>query len=877
MIKHEIRQGNMECGKNFSLAPLALVLMGIFPSINGYAQNYFNPAFLSGDTSAVADLSRFEGNGQAPGVYRVDVSLNGTYITTRDIQFESIKKINTTAPNSNQDDTGLTACLTPKWLDSVGVNTQAIPELSKAEQESCVDIQAALPGAETVFDFERLQLNISIPQAVMRNSARGYIPPEMWDNGINALLLNYAYSGSNSRNHGNSNSTTSNDNFLGLNSGVNIGPWRLRDYSTWNYSSSAGNDKGRWDHINTYIEREIIPLKSELVVGDSYTPSDVFDSQPFRGVQISSDDNMLPDSLRGFAPTVHGIAKSNAQVTIKQNGYTIYQSYVPPGAFTITDLFATTSSGDLIVEVKEADGSVSNFSVPYSAVPVLQREGRIKYSLTAARYRSSNNQQEETNFAQATMILGLPRGFTLYGGSQLSDKYSALAVGGGVNMGNMGAISFDITQAHSSLADKSSSDGQSIRFLYAKTLNELGTNVQLLGYRYSTSGFYTFDETTYKHMNGFTVDTDDENNGPDWASYYNLYNTKRGKIQINISQQLGEGGSLFVNGSQQTYWHTDKKDSLLQVGYSGSAKGISYSLTYNYNKMVGSNESDQIYAFNISLPLGQWLAPQNSISQSNNAYATYGVSTDKHGNTSQTTGLSGTLLEQNNLSYSVQQGYQSEGSSANGSAGLEYSGGYGDANIAYSYSNNGDYQQVNYGMRGGAVVHHDGITLSQPLGDTNVLIAAPGASGVEVESESGVSTDWRGYTVVPYATSYRQNRIALDTNTLKDNVDIDDAVINVVPTQGAIVRATYKAHVGLRALLTLMHNNKPIPFGAVVSRSDNGGDALVGDTGEVYLSGLVPQGILNVQWGNSADKKCQVNYQLPVNSNPLARKTLECL
>ncbi|MFP1451638.1 fimbria/pilus outer membrane usher protein [Escherichia coli] len=32
-----------------------------------------------------------------------------------------------------------------------------------------------------------------------------------------------------------------------------------------------------------------------------------------------------------------------------------------------------------------------------------------------------------------------------------------------------------------------------------------------------------------------------------------------------------------------------------------------------------------------------------------------------------------------------------------------------------------------------AVGHENGITLSQPLGDTNVLIKAPGAGGVRIE------------------------------------------------------------------------------------------------------------------------------------------------
>ncbi|XNM52685.1 fimbria/pilus outer membrane usher protein [Escherichia coli] len=53
---------------------------------------------------------------------------------------------------------------------------------------------------------------------------------------------------------------------------------------------------------------------------------------------------MLPDSQSGFAPTVRGIAKwcsSNNQ----QNGYVIYQTYMPPGPFEISDLNPTSSAG----------------------------------------------------------------------------------------------------------------------------------------------------------------------------------------------------------------------------------------------------------------------------------------------------------------------------------------------------------------------------------------------------------------------------------------------------------------------------------------------------------------------------------------------------
>jgi hypothetical protein len=42
---------------------------------------------------------------------------------------------------------------------------------------------------------------------------------------------------------------------------------------------------------------------------------------------------MLPESMRGFAPIIRGIARTNATVTVKQNGYTVYQTYVAPGSF----------------------------------------------------------------------------------------------------------------------------------------------------------------------------------------------------------------------------------------------------------------------------------------------------------------------------------------------------------------------------------------------------------------------------------------------------------------------------------------------------------------------------------------------------------------
>jgi len=761
-------------------------------------------------------------------------------------------------------------------LKKLNVNIKAFPALAGTAPNTCINLSQVIDKAQTTFDFDKQRLYISIPQAALENNARGYIPPEEWDQGIPALLLNYDFSGSNSRNS--DSKTTQNSYFLNLNSGANLGAWRLRNYSTWSYGSGGGNHTNNWQNISTYVQRTIIPMKGMLTMGDSYTPSDIFDSLGFRGVQIASDDNMYPDSLRGFAPTVRGVAKGNAKVTIKQNGYVIYQSYVSPGAFEIKDLYPTSTSGDLLVTVTENDGSENVFSVPYSDVPVLQRDGRIKYALTAGEYRSGNRGlQNKPVFGQGTIIWGLPAGITLYGGAQMANRYSAFAFGAGKNLGRWGAVSADITQANSTLADDSHHQGQSMRFLYAKSLNDIGTNFQLLGYRYSTQGFYTLDETSYKQMSGYSGDDNkDSSEGvtpTNSDNFYNLNYTKKGKLQINITQQLGSSGSLFLTGSRQTYWRRDNSDDLWQVGYSGFLNDVSFSLTYSYNKSSGTANADKRLAFNVSLPIGKWLSSGGKdadITHSNNsAYATYSGNTDSHGHMTQQAGVSGTLLRDNNLSYSVQQGYINHGIGSNGNASLDYQGTYGNSNIAYNYSKG--YQQVNYGLSGGVVAHENGITLSQPLGDTNVLIKAPGAHGVGVDNATGVSTDWRGYAIVPYATTYRRNRIALDTTSLSDNADLDDAVVDVVPTQGALVRAEFITRIGIRALITLIqHNGKPVPFGAIVNREDNDGGSIVGDKGQVYLSGLPAKGSLKVKWGNSANQLCNVTYTFPDGSESKA-------
>ncbi|CNK10040.1 fimbria/pilus outer membrane usher protein [Yersinia enterocolitica] len=806
---------------------LALGLTAL--SAPAWAEDYFNPSSLEiKDASyAAIDLSIFSQSGaQLPGTYRVDIYLNGQQIETRDVTFI-------------EDNGSLLAEITPQQLADLGVKVAAFPALQQQPADVPVtQLGEFIPAASSSFDFNKQRLDVSIPQAALNSQARGYIDPKQWDQGIPALMVNYNLSGAN---RWQDNRPGSNSNhFLNLRSGLNWGPWRLRNYSTYSQSS---NGEPQWNNLTNTLQRDIHAIKGQLTLGDSYTPGDILSGVPFRGAQLASDDSMLPDSLRGFAPVIRGIADSNAQVTIRQNNNVIYQTYVPPGAFEINDLFPTSSSGDLEVTIKETDGRERSFKQAFSSAPIMQREGSLKYALSAGQYRGGGNGSPTPNFAQTSLAYGMPYGFTLYNGLLISSDYQAGALGVGIGLGSMGSVSADVTQAKTTFSDQTTRQGQSYRLQYAKSITATGTNFSLGSHRYSTEGYYDFSEA-----NQLT--------GVGSINSLGRNNNKRSRTQFHISQSLNDFGSLYLSAYQQDYWQRKGYERNATLGYNISLSGISYGLNYSYSQTPGQQQNDQRASLSVNIPLSKWLP---------NSWANYSINTSKGGATSQQLGLSGSALADDNLSYNLQQSRSNHGGGNSGSLSSSYSGAYGQMNAGYSFGSNS--RQLNYGLSGGVLAHPYGVTLSQSQSDTLVLVRAPGASGVGVSSGRGVKTDWRGYAVVPYASAYRQNNVALDTQSMGDNIDMDITSQNVVPTRGAVVLANFQPRLGSRVLINLSYQGKPVPFGAMASLQDDGADSvnssIVGDGGQVYLSGVPDNGNLLVQWGNQEKQQCQVKFTLP--------------
>ncbi len=117
-----------------------------------------------------------------------------------------------------------------------------------------------------------------------------YLPTE-WNDGINAAFINYTYR---QNKYWYRDQKDSDNIFLGLRSGINLGAWRVRNHSTYNKNS---DNAAEWNSLQTYVERDIRRLKSRLTLGETASSNDVLESVPYRGIKLASDESMLPTKV----------------------------------------------------------------------------------------------------------------------------------------------------------------------------------------------------------------------------------------------------------------------------------------------------------------------------------------------------------------------------------------------------------------------------------------------------------------------------------------------------------------------------------------------------------------------------------------------------
>lgn len=802
----------------------SLVLLESRPALAS-TQVEFQPTFMrqldnhASDAGALALKTLSSNQDLVPGRYLVSIAVNQKFFDRREIEFRA-----------NAQGDGLIPCLSLQLLEDIGVKLDGLAE-PEAASGNCVDLPRLIPGALTELNGSQLALSISIPQIAMRRDVAGYVDPDMWDYGINSAFVNYQVSAQQGRSH-QSGHNSSQD--LYLNSGLNLGAWRLRSNNA--YRSDA-RDEGKWSRAYTYVQRDLPGTRSQLTLGETYTPGEVFRSIPIKGMQIASDMSMLPDSQQYYAPIIRGVAQTRARLEVRQNGYPVYSTYVSAGPYEINDLPTAGGSGELEIILTEADGQVRRFTQPYATLSNLLREGVWRYSASLGRYNAPSSSTDDASLWQGTLAIGMGWDSTLYGGLMANDFYQATTLGIGKNLGAIGALSFDVTRSAADIDPHDSSrsvQGMSYAVKYGKTF-ETRTNLRFAGYRYSTEGYRDFSEAVRER-----------------SADQRFRGSRRSLLEASVFQDLGTHSSVSLTLSQEDFWQSDYQQRQFQFNVSTRYNLVSYGL-YASQSLNENQSNDRQFGLSVSLPLDFGRATT----------ATFDVR-ESAGQFNQRASLTG-RGEGDRLSYRT-----SLSNNEHHQKTAELAVGYQTpfASVGAGLTQGSAYNNLSVNANGALMLHGDGLAFGPYLGETSGLAHVPDIAGVGMLNASNTKTNDRGYALIPYLQPYRVNRVILDTDQLDPNVEIDNGVTQVVPRRGAVVKATFPARTVQRLVLTTRDSRgTPLPFGAQVSNADDELLGIVGQAGQVLLGTVDGQQTLTVRWGNASTEQCELQFD--VQSMPL--------
>ncbi|HGU1385868.1 TPA: fimbrial biogenesis outer membrane usher protein, partial [Escherichia coli] len=807
----------------------------------------FDARFLELKGNTKIDLGRFSQKGYVePGKYNLRVHVNNHPLPD---EYDIYWYVAENDPNKSY------ACLPPELIAQFGFKDDFAKSLQWGHDGQCLKTDQ-IGGMEIKGDLSQSALLVSVPQAYLEYTDDDWDPPSRWDEGIPGLIADYSINAQTRHENGGDDTNDISGNGT---VGVNVGPWRLRADWQSDYQHTRSNDDGdtddsgtqkNWEWSRYYAWRALPSLKAKLSLGEDYLNSDIFDGFSYIGGSISTDDQMLPPNMRGYAPDISGVAHTTAKVTVTQMGRVIYETQVPAGPFRIQDI-GDSVSGTLHVRIEEQNGQVQEYDVSTASMPFLTRPGQVRYKVTMGRPQNWDHQVAGSFFSGGEASWGIANGWSLYGGALADENYQSAALGLGRDLALFGALAFDVTHSRVQLDDNSvygnkTLDGNSYRVSYAKDFDELNSRVTFAGYRFSEKNYMTMSE--YLDAN----DTDRARTGNDKEMYTVTYNQNFRDARV----------SVYLNYSHHTYW--DRED---QTNYNmmlshyfnlGSLRNLSVSLTgyrYEYDK-----SADKGVYLSLSLPWGD----NSTISYNGN----YGSGAD-----SSQASLYHRIDDASH--YTLSAGTSENHTSLDGY--YSHDGTLAKVDLSANY-HEGQYTSAGVSLQGGVTLtaHGGALHRTQNMGGTRLLIDADGVANVPVEGNgSAVYTNMFGKAVVADVNDYYRNQAYIDLNKLPENAEATQSVVQATLTEGAIGYRKFAVISGEKAMVVLrLQDGSHPPFGAEVKNDNQQQVGLVDDEGNVYLAGVKPGEHMTVFW--EGESHCDISLPDPLPNDLFNGLLLPC-
>jgi len=782
----------------------------------------FNTDILDVNDRENINLSNFSKPGYVvPGSYPLIIKLNRRDLPEQNITFYS--------QHSNGETSE--ACLTPQIVAQFAIKSGRREELQWHRQGQCLDTRS-IPGMSVAAQMRNQMLVIGIPTEWLEYQSDNWEPPSRWDNGIPGVIADYNLNLQAQRTQRVGKQYAASANGL---VGGNVGPWRLRANWQGRYQQASKNQakSQQFDWTSFYATRALPEQRAKLTVGETVSNSSLIDNFRFTGASLASDTAMLPPGLRGYAPEITGVARSNAKVTISQQGRVLYETQVPPGPFRIQNL-SDAVAGKLDVRIEEQGGSIQQYQVDTASIPYLTRPGQVRYMLSAGRPSSLEHHTNGPAFSAGEFSWGITNGWSLLGGALLSEPYQSLTAGIGRDLLALGALALDTTVTRAQFSNIEDQKGASVRLSYAKRFEESNSQITFAGYRFSDQG--------YLSMNDFLSA----------AESGRIINNSKQLYTLSLSKVLSEWQTTaLVRWSHQTWWDKPSEDryeaSLSRYMDIGRFKNLSMQLGANHN--ASDKVRDSSVFFSLSMPWGT-----NSTLNYNTS-----VVNDKVENR---VGYFQRLNERDNWQLST--AYSDKKPSL--SSYFTHAADSADLSANISTQRGGD-TSIGFAAQGGITATAEGGALhriSTP-GATRLLVDTDGVANVPVRGAgTSVRSNAWGKAVITEVSSFLPSRASIDVDKLDDKTEAIRSVVHATLTEGAIGFRKFGVLAGDQSMakITLPDGASP-PFGAEVRNHRQQQTGLVGDSGEVYLSGLMPKGELLVEWGENDACKITLPETLP--------------
>jgi len=523
------------------------------------------------------------------------------------------------------------------------------------------------------------------------------------------------------------------------------------------------------------------------------------------GFQVRRNFGLRPDLVTMPMPNFSGSAAVPSAVDLYINNAKRATENVPVGPFNLTDLPVVTGNNEAKLVVRDAQGRETTTKVSFFGSSELLAKGLWDFSLEAGtprrNYGTKSGDYSGKFYATGTTRYGLTNNMTVEGHGEAGESFFNGGAGTIFSLWDIGTLSM----SGSGSFYKSQSGGQySVGFQAQKWGFSLSARTQGASRQYNDIVSVSADKRSYYYDDGYS------NGSSEAGDLYNEYTSpdqkkNRKKHYFNSAapksmNQVSLSVPLFFDPTSITFTYTESKN----WGDSASRyAGVSASRNFGrriYGYVNGFQDLRHSKSYSIFAGMTVTLSDKYS--------ASVDVNADHSG-----TNVSSSLTRQmgSNIGDYGWTLRDIEGDQTQRGA----SGNYRSSIATFS----GSMEQVDHryrataDMTGALVIADKAIMPSNQIYDSFAVVNA-GAPGVKISSQNVYygKTGWNGRLVVPNLTSYRENRLAIDVDSLPLDTLITETDVTVTPAyQSGIVQ-----HFGVSGKADYIYASLKDPSGQAV-------------------------------------------------------------